>query len=100
MLLRYQLLVIRTLAGQAKASDSLLGVDGAMLLTFCKAVQVVAEAGHHHRSGCSVASKITKSDTSPVHQVGPVLGQIDQLSISQQKISIISLGGKVVNFSH
>jgi hypothetical protein len=49
-------------------------------------VQVVAEAGHHHRRGCAMASKI--SANGPVHlshrlgydrahpQVGPVLGQI------------------------
>jgi drug/metabolite transporter (DMT)-like permease len=75
VLFRYEGLAIRTVPGQAKVAGTLLGVGGAMLLTFYKGAQVTLWppthvnlaaqlAARHHSSHPSAAATIATSEPS------------------------------------
>ncbi|KAE8810528.1 Auxin-induced protein 5NG4 [Hordeum vulgare] len=71
VLFRYERLAIRTLAGQAKVTGTMLGVGGAMLLTFYKGAQVTLWPPTHINLAAQLAARHQHDDhnhaSSAVH---------------------------------
>lgn len=76
VLFRYERLAIRTLAGQAKVTGTMLGVGGAMLLTFYKGAQVTPWPPTHINLAAQLAARHQHDDhaSSVVHPSAPESG--------------------------
>ncbi|KAK1300805.1 WAT1-related protein [Acorus calamus] len=78
VMFRLELLAMRTTAGKAKVMGTLIGLGGAMLLTFYKGVEITPwksslDLLHHHRDGHNTTTTVGVHPESGSHATGSLL---------------------------